>query len=54
MRVFVAGVSSERQYVKALDSYYELIIREGDQKAHLFGRPWTYATLSCGGLTTPC
>ena len=39
MNVFVAGVSSEQQYVKAQDSYYELKGREGDDRAHLFGRP---------------
>jgi hypothetical protein len=39
MNVFVAGVSSETQYVKAQDSYHELIGREGDDRAHIFGSP---------------
>ena len=45
MNVFVAGVSSEQQLVKALDSYHELKGREGDDRAHLFGRPGLFARM---------
>jgi hypothetical protein len=39
MNIFIAAVSSEKQYAKTLDSFYEMDIREDDERGFLFGRP---------------
>jgi hypothetical protein len=39
MNVYISAVSSEKQYAKTLDSFYEMDIREGDIRGVLFGRP---------------
>ena len=47
MRVFVAGVSSEQQYVRSLDSIFRgLIVEDGDQLGYLMGSPGWMARIT--------
>ena len=48
MRVFVAAVSSEKQYTKGLLSFNDLVIRDGDTKAIKLGTRGDMARMAMG------
>lgn len=50
MRVFVAGVSSESQYVKSIMSFYAMKLRDGDIRTIDFGKPGIHARRNVGSL----
>ena len=48
MRIFVAGVSSETQYVKSLISFYAMRLQDGDYRTLDAGKPGIHARRNIG------
>ena len=50
MRILVAGVSAELQYVKSQNSFYGLRVQDGDYRTFDFGKPGIHARRKIGSL----